>query len=382
MPKKTKIFLVLTIMITTAVIGIHLLLRKPILSSAPKTEHISLSDTSTADVNGKTNSTDDKAYTNKVKTKTPQVSEDYQMQQVIDQTVDSVSQKGVSLLDNPVHPGRAKLQKQMKQETLEETFSRLADNDSLMMLGPIMGAQFFAAGLYPSDVTVMCKMTCIRKLLADARSRPEEAASFLLDQLQIMGKDFPRVRTEFWQRWKESSVNGLMEISEWPDSEKYKLKSTAAVYVLSEINASKSLPALAWISTQGKPKEDDPEVAGTCLVNRKFVFYAMHKLVSQFPEAILSNEAASVRERYLIKAADKNITETSQHKVASWDAYYHEDDFRRTLPRKKLYMAGQPSIELSRFPSLRHLTTQDIEDLFVDLREFTLLAFPNSKIAE
>jgi len=385
MSKRTKVLLVLAITIVTLIIGAILLPQRHVPSDLPlipKEPKKLISEN--LDKKTRTDPTEPNSQVHAVATQSKQnhAIESPEMQHFADETVESVSKKAMSLLDNPVHLGRARLQKQMKQETTEETFFRLADNDSIGMLVPVMGGQFFAVGLYPSDVTVMCKMTRIRKLLADARIKPEETTSFLLDQLRIMGKDFPRARKAFRQRLKSNSVNGMMRTSEWPDSEKYRLKSTAAVYILSEINASVSLPALAWISMRGKPKDDDPDVPGTCLVNRKFVFYAMHKLVSQFPEESLSKEAVKIREKYLGKAVDRNIIETSQHKVASWDAYYHEDDFRRMLPGKKLYMSGQPSIELSRFPSLGHLTTQDIEDLLLDLRRFTRLAFPDSKTME
>lgn len=385
MSKRTKVLLVLAIGIVALIIGAILLPQRHVSSDLPLIpEEPKKLISENLDKKTRTDPTEPNSQVYAAATQSNQnhAIESPEMQHLADETVESVSKKAMSLLDNPVHPGRVRLQKQMKQETTEETFSRLADNDSLLMLVPVMGAQSFAAGLYPSDVMVMCKMTRIRKLLADARANPEKTTAFLVDQLRIIGKDFPRARKEWRQRWRSNSVNGGMRTSEWPDSEKYKLKSTAAVYILSEINAFASLPALAWISMQGEPRDDDPEIAGTCFVNRKFVFYAMHKLVSQFPEESLSKEAVKIREKYLGKAGDRNITETNQRKVALWDAYYHEDDFRRTLLGKKLYMSGQPSIELSRFPSLGHLTTQDIEDLLVDLRRFTRLAFPDSKTME
>ncbi len=283
-----------------------------------------------------------------------------------------MAQRAEAVLENPVHPGRARLQERIRKETPEETFLRLADNDSLVMLMPAMGSRLLVFGMYTSDRAMLLKLTRVRKLLADARSEPRKVAAFLQGQLTSMASTFDEKLRERNERTKYLRWYITSELEEVAQA---KVRSTVAVYILSEINASHSLPTLAQLSTQGSP-DDEPDEAGTGPVNRKFLFYAMHRLVSGFPEDSLPSKAAQARREYLAKAAALNIPEAKPRKVTSWHADYHEDDFRRMLPGKRLNWKNQPFIEMSSFPRLRHLTKQNIEDLLADLREFTQMALP------
>ena len=64
-------------------------------------------------------------------------------------------------------------------------------------------------------------------------------------------------------------------------------------------------------------------------------------------------------------------------KVPAWNASYHENDIRRLLPGRKLDTKGQPTIELSEFPSLSKLENGKVELLLEKMRGFVDEAFPS-----
>ncbi len=244
------------------------------------------------------------------------------------------------------------------------------------MLMPVMGSVPFSPGLYASDIRVMCKMTRIRKLLEDAQANPTSISTFLQEQLSIMVEDFPAVHEEYVRSLKKKSGNRASK--QLPEVSRYRLLSSVAVYVLSEISDYDSLPLLAKISTQGRPRRS-ADLAGNCLVNRKFLLYGMHQLVRQIPEYQLSKEARKAREEYLVMAERLGIPDSRKLEVAGWNAYYHKDDFRETLPGKTLYSENQSTIELTVFPSLMGLDTRETERLLSNIRTFVNQRFPNNK---
>jgi len=297
---------------------------------------------------------------------------------LVEASVNSSGEKAASFPANPVHPWRKTLQKRMKEETPEETFLRLADNDSQMLLAPLMGSIWFSWGMYPSDIRAVCRMTRIRKLLVEARENPERVTTFMLDHLKAMLRDFPRVHEEdttIALREMKKRGDGCW-VTRGPDRTLvYRIRSVAAVYVCSEINAFSALPTLAQLSLQGEAREDSPEYINNCLINRKFLFYAMHRLIKHFPAERLSTKARQARDAYLAKERDWNQSKLQKYKGTTWDAQYHERDYRRTLPDSRLNMDTQSEIGMTMFPRLEDLSTRNVEDLLTDMREFIELAF-------
>ena len=122
----------------------------------------------------------------------------------IDPIVDYYSQRANYMLDNPVHHGRAKLQQQMRNETAEETFINLVDNDNFAMLMPVMGGHLFSPGTYESDIVMVRKMTRVRKLLEDARANPWMVARFLEEQIKTLAAKYPSQCGKHQQPRKEN----------------------------------------------------------------------------------------------------------------------------------------------------------------------------------
>ncbi len=276
---------------------------------------------------------------------------------VCDDLMEHYSQTVESMLSNPIHPGRRRLQAQMREETPEETFLNLTDNDNFAMLMPLLKNRPFSPGQYESDVVIVCNMTRVRKLLTDARKDPLKVAAFLEQQIRTLAAEYPS-QCEAFQR-QQRQADGGVHSDKLPDCIKTRLLSTAAVYVLSQTDTTSSLSTLAWLSRQETRKRKN-----SLPVNRKFLFYAMHNLVQKShgtndPERYV---------RYLERARDANIPDAKRIKVTAWNSHFHEGDYRRMLPDRRINLEAQPTIELEQFPSLRHLGNGKINSLLRDLR--------------
>ncbi len=292
-------------------------------------------------------------------------------------------QKAVKLLRNPVHPGRARLQERMRQETPEQTFSHLTDNDSMAMLQPLMGGFRFSPGSYVTHVMAIHKLARMRKLLSDVQQDPQRLVAFLRDQLVVMAEDFPRADKEYLRAWEGEyyKKHRSVQFDELPDIHQYKIRSAAAVYLLAEVDGSASLPIFAWLSVQGQPG-GYPGSSWRGPIDHKLLLFATHKLVAQFDEGRVSPEARSARRAYLALAEFKGVPTLRTAKVTSWKAHYHEDDFRQMMPAQGLDMRNEPTIEVTRYPLFTKLDTEDVEQLLATARAFVQLAFPDAAIGK
>jgi len=278
----------------------------------------------------------------------------------------------------PVHPGRAALQEQMRQETMAQTFEHVADNDNIRMLVPAMGSIPFTPGCYPADLRIVSRATRVRKLLADAgESSAAGTSRFYQDQLRALSESFRTAYEEFEKTLRATS--GKVRLKGLPEVQKQRLQSTIAVYVLSEIGAYDALPLLAKLSTEGKPNLNRPLFAGSCQVNPVFLLYSMHRLVKSLPEDDLTSEARRARLGYLSQAAKAGIQEAQPVTVPSWKAMYDENDSRSMLPGGLAPPEDQPTIALTIYPTLHKLSGGEVQELLHELRVFVEEAFPGGK---
>jgi len=296
------------------------------------------------------------------------------IQELMDLTTREVSRKAISLIKNPLHPGRAKLQEQMRHESTEETFLNLTDNLNIAMTIPVMAERPFTPGYYAADIKMVCKMTPVRKLLDEARKNPGSISSFLQEQLLTITEKFPSIYEDYMRSLNNDPETTKLTFKELPEVDKYRLLSTTAIYVLSEINAYDSLPVLAKLSTQRIRRS--PDFAGSSQVNPKFLMYSMHRLINQLPEGQLSGEAQIARTKYLGMAERMGISDPKKIKVATWEAPYHENDIRKILPGTMFYAEDQPVIELTEYPPLNKLSRQQVEHLLKNMKAFVDVAFP------
>ncbi len=278
--------------------------------------------------------------------------------------------KGIEkLARNPVHPGRDRLQQRMQNETFEETFLNLTEFWSVAMTIPLMGGYAFMPGRYDSDSVFLREALGVRKLLSEARAEPVRTASFLREQMSEMIKTYPAVRAEYIRMF-ENAPDGIVE-GRIPMTD-HRLRSAAAMYLLAELKDFDSLPMMMSLLPPEDKAFDNPDVP----VNPKFVFYSMHRLASQMPEQTLSLKAREALGEYLALAKDKGVPEARSTTVTSWQAHYHEGDFRRMMPQQGLDLTNEPTFEMTVYPPLSRLTESDLRGLSSTLESFVRKAFP------
>ena len=258
-----------------------------------------------------------------------------------------------------IHPGWAKLQQTMRDETFRDTFYHLTNNDNLAMLIPMMNGRTFSPGVYESDILIVSKMTGVRKLLQEAQKNPEDVSAFLQTQLCELAEGYPQQYADFLHELNEAGFDGLCS-KELPENKKTCLLCTVAVYILSQIGSDKALPVLSRISVQ-----DEPGGEMSRPVNPKFLYYAMHRIIQKSQTVGDSGKFSG----YLEKAKTLNIHGVKPIAVTAWDADFHEDDFQRILPDRELDLNLQPTIKLELFPSLDHISKRKAEMLLAELRE-------------
>jgi hypothetical protein len=93
----------------------------------------------------------------------------------------------------------------------------------------------------------------------------------------------------------------------------------------------------------------------------------MHTSVQKAPEGRFSGKTAGIRNNYLKKTGFIKIPSARQVEVATWNALYHEDDFRKKIPGMKIDSSLQPKTKLERFPSLENVRSRKIKSLFKEL---------------
>ena len=278
-------------------------------------------------------------------------------------------QGAVSAQRNPPHPGREAVQKQLRGESAEQTFDALAGNENLAMLVPVMQSVPFSPGYYQADLRILSGMTAVRKLLEDARARPDATALMLQGRLDTLAKQLPAAQAEFLTTMSERP--GGTSLAELPAVQKYRLQTAVAVYLLAETRSAQALPTLARLSRQGTYRVDNPDLAGSCPASRKLLLYGMHRLIESYPDTSLGHAARQARDEYLAEAGRCNVPAPTIVKVPTWRARYDEHDYRWRLPGMlEGSPSDQPLIDMPVYPSLDNLGALKVERLMHRARAF------------
>jgi len=299
----------------------------------------------------------------------------------IDQSTAEIVQESKALNKYPVHEGRKTLVDKMNTESLEECFMNTAETYGLCMMIPSYGSFLFSPGFYSSDIMMIKSMDRMRKLVEFAKRNPSECATFLDRQIREIGSSFDLHYRKYLEEINDMTGSSTKE--ELWQSQKDRVHLTAAVYLLSENNIFDSLPTLLSLSKSNGMKRkspDEPEQADSWPINPQFLIYSMHRLVINFPENLLNEQALQSRTEYLKKADELQIPLPETVKVASWDSPYKEDDYRFQVPKlkKEMYMRAQKEMNLTAYPLSIKLKSNDVEALLDKLDNFCTKAFPNA----
>ncbi|MHC4395520.1 MAG: hypothetical protein ACYS1A_07670 [Planctomycetota bacterium] len=300
----------------------------------------------------------------------------------IDQSTTEIVQESKALVKHPVHEGRKTLMDKIKTESFEECFMHTTDTYGLCMMIPSFGGFFFSPGHYSSDVMMIRSMDRMRKLVEFAKRNPSECAIFLERQIREIGNSFDLHYKKFLEEIKDRA--GSSTRKDLRQIHKDIIHLTVAVYLLSENNLFDSLPTLLSLSKSNgmrRKSPDEPREAGSWPINPQFLIYSMHRLVVNFPENLLNEQALQVRAEYLKKADELQIPHPETVEVTTWDSPYKEDDYRFQLPKVKreMYLRSQKEMNLTVYPlDIKLNKSNDVEALLDKLENFCTIAFSNA----
>ncbi len=299
--------------------------------------------------------------------------------QFIDQSTAEIVQESEALINQPVHEGRETVMDKIRTESFEECFFNTSDTYGLAMMIPSFGSFFFSPGFYSSDVMMIKSMDRVRKLVTLTKQNPNNYSKFLKEQITDIGNSFDSHYREYLE--EIHNMIGGRTISELEQSQKDRVRLTVAVYLLSENNIFDSLPEILNLSKSNgvrRKSPDEPVQADSWPINPQFLIYSMHRLVVNFPQDSLNEQAIQARNEYLKNAEELHISSPQTVPVATWDSPYKEDDYRFQIPKLKseMYMRSQEKLDLTVYPIGIQLNSNDVDTLLDKLEDFCTIQFP------
>ena len=302
-------------------------------------------------------------------------------EQLINQSTTEIAKETNALIKHPIHEGRKQIIDEIKVENFEECFMNTTTTDNIFMLFSSFGSTMFSPGFYDSDVIMIRSMTRARRLMELAKENPDENARFLENQINEIGSNYDLHRSEFLKLARSNSLPVI--IKELNQFQQDTIHLTIAIYLLSEINAYQSLPAMLNLSKSGNVRRqnwgDDAFYPDNenFPVNPQFLIYSMHRLVVNYPENLLSEQALQARTEYLKKADELHVSLPRTVSVATWDSPYKEDDYRLRLPqlKREMNVSFQKKMYLTVYPlSVYRLSRDDVNMLLDKLENFCVMS--------
>jgi hypothetical protein len=173
---------------------------------------------------------------------------------------------------------------------------------------------------------------------------------------------------------------------EFHEAVRREVVAPVSVYLLAEFGFADALPAL---SKCFEPQRDHTAVSPL------FVFYAMHLLVTEHPEAALSAAAKAARQKYLKLTRDK-VPSPRGVRRAAWDAAVDETDVRVAIAKRQELLKHQPQVQLREYPGefavyedhwrflrqspgamrYRGTVAESVHEWYAEMQRFVTLAYP------
>ena len=287
---------------------------------------------------------------------------------------------------HPVRKKRKTLKEIFKAESFEECFMNTASFSNLS--GLFFTSELFVPGRYNSDVRMIYSTDRMRKLVEFTKRNPGKYAEFLMLQIDRISKDFDKHFVEYLEKAKK--IKGPQYLDDLPQYEKDRIRLTVAAYLLSEINASESLPtllSLSKINNVRRPRDEyyyqyDEESAGTWPINSRFLIFSMHCLMINYPEDLLNEQGLQARAEYLKKADQLQIVSPTTVYYPTWDSPYRkEGPWRHNMIGEVCleipeWRKREMYISMTVYPSDTELDGNDVNALLDKLENFCAIEFP------
>ncbi len=232
-------------------------------------------------------------------------------------------------------------------EGIDQLIANLANFDDYLFAASSSGLPN-SRGRPESDSYIVSHLYRVRKLLKIAESEPEIVASKLKNTLLAVFQDWPSAyRDELELHLRPSLSKG-----EPTERDKLRTRALAAVYVLAETHRYESLPLLVechrvqsrWIN------EIPYRYISHTPIAPAIHLYAMHRLVSTFPQEKLTPDVRLVHGRYM-KWANENLPPPKGYLGVEASSLYDESDVRNIFldPEGRL-VRDEPKQELFEYP--------------------------------
>ena len=219
---------------------------------------------------------------------------------------------------------RLALIKTLRRESITTSIENLPNfDDTVLVRGQAMGETAYDSNSYIYANQVVSKLSRARKIIDEVRNGHdrETVGKQLIDYLIRDTTGFDAV---FQSKNRQIATTKGGVLLSAPDE--YWIRTSRApaiVYILGQLDFVDALPVLEELYSN---RERMP-------VNRLFIFFVMHQLVSNFPESNLRSESVELRNRYYEVAG--KLPAAKEVSVAAWDAQLAEYDLRfRVLGRE------------------------------------------------
>lgn len=185
------------------------------------------------------------------------------------------------------HPWHAERVENIANEELAQILENLANFDD-MQFASTSSSRPYAPGDPVSESYLLPRLFRVRRLLELAESEPEAVASAMRSSLLSSLDNWPEAFREEIALWDNAEHLHLSK-KEPTEHDKVRMRATVATYILAETRSYESLPLLLasyrsqdqWVA---QIPMEDYRLMSQCPVPPPITLYAIHRLVSTFPD--------------------------------------------------------------------------------------------------
>ena len=291
----------------------------------------------------------------------------------------------------PVHPWHKERVENIRREDVKRLIENLANFDDDQFASDFGSG--YIRGNVGHEVYRIVRLSRVRRLLQMGMKEPDLVAAALRKALTESLDQWPQAYQERVQLWKDNPQGFT---SEKPRNYvKVRTRAMVATYLLAEAGDFDSLPLLLhsykvqekWI-VQHKyyPAIQYP-------VHPAITLYAMHRLVSNYPQERLTEQTRALRDAHL-KWAEENLPPMQVITGTSWNSDYQESDpLVRIIDPRGVVLWDQRKIQLVVYPhefgdgeDFRWMLEDKVDERtqrWLDqIRQFVKAAYPDANLPQ
>jgi len=290
----------------------------------------------------------------------------------VELALDDLVETAQKKMEIPPIDWRTQLIESLDGESIEETARNFHDPNDLSLA---VSSLSMPCGMMDTqaEALLVTRLTRVRKLIEIGSENPELVVPLVRDVMREALGGYSDVR-EIYFRERAGKFPATRE-----PAVQFQMRILCCTYILAELGDHESLPLML----QSWRQHDEKGLWSAAPPG--FTLYAMHRLVSTFPEERLSTQAAYLQAKYL--EAAECVPQHREVEVTRWSAAYMEADPRILLfdPAERT-LEGLATMKISIWPHCYRDGTafnegrkvpEQTRKLFALLQEFVEEAFPD-----